>query len=273
MNEAKTIAFCNQKGGVGKTVSTGCLGVSLAAAGKRVLLVDFDPQGNLTKGLGFKDKSLYKLSAKDLLLDQVKEVHRNWQDYIVSTDGLDLLPSNINLAGMDLQLVGMMCRETLLKRALDQFKPHYDYILIDSNPTLSLFTINTLVAADSIIVPMQPEPYPTDGLEDLLQIVHTAKKQLNPNLEIEGILITMIDRRTKLSKHISSEVRAICNGKINVFQTEIPRCIKTAEASLYGKSPITYAPNSESAQAYRLLAKEVLNNGEGITKTHTEPAR
>ncbi len=266
MQEAKTIAICNQKGGVGKTSTTSCLGVSLAENGQRVLLIDFDPQGNLTKGLGFPDRNGYLYSVKDILLDELNETPRNWQDYTLRTEGVDLIPANITLAGMDIQLSGMMSRETVFKRALQQFKPHYDYILIDSNPALNLFTINTLVAADSLIIPVQAEPYATDGLEDLLHTIHTAKKQLNPTLSIDGILITMTDRRTNLSKHISTEVRRAFGTQIRVFQSEIPRCVKAAEASLYGKSPMAYAPSSDASQAYHALAKEVIDNGERIAK-------
>lgn len=274
MQDAKTIALCNQKGGVGKTATTSCLGISLAGSGKRVLLVDFDPQGNLTKGLGYRDRFKYRYSVKDLIFDELNETQKEFQDYIVPAEGIDLVPANIDLAGLDIQLSSVISRETVIKRALAQFKPHYDYILIDSNPALNLFTINTLVAANSLIIPVQAEPYATDGLSDLLHTIQTAKRQLNPELTIDGILITMTDQRTNLSKHISSEVRNAFGNQIKVFHTEIPRCVKTAEASLYGKSPMAYAPNSESTRAYNLLAKEVLNNGEGITKNqHKQPIR
>lgn len=259
---------------VGKTATTSCLGISLAASGKRVLLVDFDPQGNLTKGLGYRDRSKYRYSVKDLIFDELNESPKDFQEYIVSSENVDLIPANIDLAGLDIHLSSVISRETVFKRALSQFKPHYDYILIDSNPALNLFTINTLVAANSLIIPVQAEPYATDGLSDLLRTIQTAKRQLNPELSIDGILITMTDQRTNLSKHISSEVRNAFGNQIKVFHTEIPRCVKTAEASLYGQSPMSYAPNSESTRAYNQLSKEVLSVDDGIAKNqHKQPIR
>lgn len=184
-----------------------------------------------------------------------------------------MLPSNISLSGADIQLSSVMSRETVFKRVLDKIKDDYDYILIDSNPALNLFTINGLVAADSIIIPVQAEPYATDGLNDLLHTITTAKKQINPNLKIDGILITMTDARTNLSKHIANEVRENYGKFIRVFKTEIPRAIKTSEAALSGQSPIQYAPNAESSLAYRRLAKEVEQIGKNITKTRHEFSR
>lgn len=255
---AEVIAIANQKGGVGKTVSTVSLGVCLAEDNKKVLLIDFDPQGNLTKGLGYRDSSLYSYSLKELLINEVNEIDADWHDYIIHTDeNVDLIPANISLAGVDIQLSNVMSRETIFKRVLEKFKYSYDYILIDSNPALNLFTINGLSAADSIIIPVQAEPYATDGLNDLLHIIATARKQINPNLKIDGILITMTDSRTNLSKHISREVRENYGSHIKVFDTEIPRAVKTSEASLSGQSPIRYAPQAESTLAYRRLAKEV----------------
>lgn len=268
MEMAKVIAICNHKGGVGKTVTTNCLGICLAQEGKKVLMIDFDPQGNLTKGLGFRDRSLYKYTIKDALFDELNETHRPYHEYVTQvSENAFLIPANISFAGLDLQLAGMMSRETVLKRVLEQFKSEFDYILIDSTPTMSLYTINTLAAADSLIIPVQAEPYATDGLEDLMHTIRTAKKQLNPDLSIEGILLTMTDARTTLSKHISAQIRQVFGSSIKVFSTEIPRSVKTAEASLCGESPINYAPKSSTSQAYQNFAKEVISNGESITKS------
>lgn len=268
---SKTIAICNQKGGVGKTATTSSLGVALAQLGQKVLLVDFDPQGNLTKGLGCRQ---HEFSIKDALLDELDDYPASYSKYTLSVEGVDIVPANISLAGLDIQLASVMSRETVLKRTLEKFKPYYDYVLIDSNPALNLFTINTLVAADSLIIPVQAEPYATDGLEDLLRTINTAKKQLNPNLEVDGILITMTDQRTNLSKQIVNQIREVFGKRIKVFDTTVPRCVKTAEASLFEKSPITYSPTSESARAYMKLAKEVLSDGKGITKNIShEPVR
>ncbi|MGN0569278.1 MAG: ParA family protein [Candidatus Fimenecus sp.] len=275
METAKVIAICNHKGGVGKTVTTNCLGICLAQEGKKVLMIDFDPQGNLTKGLGFRDKSLYQYTIKDAMFDELNDTHRPYHEYITQvTENAFLIPANISFAGLDLQLAGMMSRETVLKRVLEQFKQEFDYILIDSTPTMSLYTINTLAAADSLIIPVQAEPYATDGLEDLMRTIRTAKKQLNPNLKIEGILLTMTDARTNLSKHISNQINQVFGQSVRVYKTEIPRSTKTAEASLYDKSPVIYAPKSTTAQAYQNFAKEVIDNGETITKSkYQQPIR
>lgn len=273
-NKCKVIAIANQKGGVGKTVTSVCLGACLAQDNKKVLIVDFDPQGSLTKGLGYRSPDSYQQSIKDLLFNEINEVDVDYRDSIIHTnEKFDLLPSNISLSGADIQLSSVMSRETVFKRVLDKIKNDYDYILIDSNPALNLFTINGLVAADSIIIPVQAEPYATDGLNDLLHTIATAKKQINSNLKIDGILITMTDSRTNLSKHIASEIRLNYGSHIKVFNTEIPRAIKTSEAVLSGQSPIKYAPNAESSLAYRKLAKEVEQIGKNITKARHEFSR
>lgn len=273
--KSNVIVIANQKGGVGKTVTTASLGVCLANDNKKVLLIDFDPQGNLTKGLGYRDSSSYSFALKDILLNEVNEVDVDWHEYILHTkENVDLIPANISLAGLDTQLSSVMSRETVFKRVLNKFKHNYDYILIDSNPALNLFTINGLCAADSIIIPVQAEPYATDGLSDLLHTIATAKKQINPNLKIDGILLTMTDSRTNLSKHIINEVRGSYGSHIKVFDTVIPRAVKTSEASLYGQSPIKYAPNAESTLAYQRLAKEVEQIHEkAITKNKHESVR
>lgn len=267
MNEAKTIVMCNQKGGVGKTTTALSLGVNLARRGKKVLLADFDPQGNLTKGLGFRDKSKYPLSMKDAVLAEINGTPIDFQSLILHTsEEVDLIPSNIDLAGADLMLANVMSRETVFKRVLSRVKDKYDYIVIDSNPTLSLMTINALTAADSVIIPVQAEPYATDGLTDLLSTIQSARKQLNPNLKVDGILITMVDTRTKLSKHIVNEIQSAFKGQIRVYDTYIPRCVAVAEASLYGESPILHSPNSAASKAYEKLSEEVINDGKRISK-------
>ena len=269
------IAITNQKGGVGKTVTSECLGVILAKQGKRVLLIDFDPQGNLTKSLGYRDSHKYKYSIKDALLSVVNEIPIEWNDCVIHTNEMvDLIPSNISLSGTDLVLSNVMSRETVFKRVLEHYKKDYDYILIDSNPALNLLTINALTACDSVIVPLQAEPFSTDGLADLMHTISNAKKQLNPNITISGILITMTDARTNLSKHICNEVRNLYGSHIYVFNTEIPRCIKAAEASLSGVSPIKYASNAESSIAYERFAKEVIKIHEKqIAKSRRESIR
>ena len=255
MRKSKVIAITNQKGGVGKTVTSVSLGACLARDKKKVLIVDFDPQGSLTKGLGYRVSSSYPYSIKDVLFNEINETSMTYKDAVIHTDeSFDLLPANISLSGADIQLSNVMSRETIFKRVIDTLKDDYDYVLIDNNPALNLFTINGLVAADSVIIPVQAEPYACDGLNDLLHTIATAKKQINPNLKIDGILITMTDARTNLSKHIANEVRENYGQHIKVFKTEIPRVVKTSEASLSGQSPVKYAPNSESTLAYQRLA-------------------
>lgn len=189
-------------------------------------------KNSITKWLGYRSPDSYQQSIKDLLSNEINEVDTDYRDSIIHTDEkFDLLPSNISLSGADIQLSSVMSRETVFKRVLDKIKNDYDYILTDSNPALNLFTINGLVAADSIIIPVQAEPYATDRLNDLLHTIATAKKQINPNLKIDGILITMTDARTNLSKHIANEARENHSKFIRVFKTEIPRVIKTSETA------------------------------------------
>lgn len=271
----KVISIANQKGGVGKTATSVSLGAALTELGKRILLVDFDPQGNLTKGLGFRDKSKYKLSLKEVFMNEILNNQYNCKDVLVhSNEEMELIPSNIDLSGTDLMLANVMSRESILKQFIDRIQDDYDYILIDCNPALNLFTINALTASDSVIIPVQAEPYATDGLNDLLQTIHMVKKKLNPKLEVDGILITMTDARTNLSKHIFNEIHLKFGNQIHIFKNFIPRCVATSEAPLAEKSPIKYSPKSESSIAYKGLAKEVEKlHGKEITKAKHQSVR
>lgn len=272
--KCKVIAITNQKGGVGKTVTTVSLGVSLVQEDKKVLLVDFDPQGNLTKGLGYRDKNKYKLSLKDIFMNEILGNRYNRDDCIIhSNEGVELIPSNIELSGTDLALSNVMSRESILKQFIDKIKSNYDYILIDYNPALNLFTINALTACDSVMIPVQAEPYAIDGLNDLLQTIHNVKHKLNSDLIVDGILVTMYDARTNLSKHITNEIHNNFGGKINVFKSIIPNCVAAAEASLSEQSPIVYSPKAASTLAYKKFAKEVIENGKEITKSKPEHIR
>lgn len=244
-------------------------------SGKKVLAVDFDPQGILTNGLGYRDSQSYKYSITDAMLNEMNDIEMNYHECIIHTEEkIDLIPSNLSLSGTEIQLTSAMSRETVFKRIINNFENDYDYILIDCNPSLNLFTINALTVANSIIIPVQAEPYSTDGLNALLNNIKRTKRQLNPNLDIEGILITMTDSRTNLSKHISSEVREKYGKYINIFNTEIPRCIKAAEAPLSDQSPILYGPKTESSKAYERLVKEVLKiNDKKITRNKHQSIR
>lgn len=251
---AHIIAVSNQKGGVGKTTTSVNLSAGLANAGKRVLLVDADPQGNATTGLGVF-KSTLKLSIYNVLIDSEPAVNA-----IIETEckNLRLLPANMDLAGAGLELVKMHMRETILKKALATVSDDYDYIIIDCPPSLELITLNCLTACDSVIVPIQCEFFALEGLSQLVQTINVVKKTLNPLIHVQGVLLTMFDKRTNLSVQVVDEVRNNFNG--NVFQTVIPRNIRLGEAPSFGQSIFDYAPDSSGAMAYMDLVNEILNN-------------
>ena len=257
--KCKIIAIANQKGGVGKTTTCANLGVGLAQEGKRVLLIDSDPQGSLSISLGFTepDKLPYTLSTAMMqaIEDQPITVAKGVLNH---EEKVDLLPANIELAGLEVSLINTMSREKILKQCLEPLKRDYDYILIDCMPSLGMLTINALAAADSVLVPAQPQFLSAKGLEQLLQTVNKVRRQINRNLRIDGILLTMADSRTNYSKEVSALLRSTYGSKIKVFDTEIPRSIRAAEISAEGKSIYAHDPNGKVAEAYRSLTGEVL---------------
>jgi chromosome partitioning protein len=248
----KIIAICNQKGGVGKTTTSINLSVYLAMADKKVMLVDLDPQANATSGIGI-NKHDVKKSTYHILLEEAKI-----SDILQKTaiDNLVLAPSNLDLTGAEVELVGALGREYRLKRALQLEKNNYDFIIIDSPPSLGLLTINGLCAADSVIVPVQCEYYALEGLTQLHHTIQLVKENLNPNLTIEGVLLTMADFRTNLTKEVIQEARN--HFKDKVYNTVIPRNIRLTEAPSFGKPILLYDGNSLGAQKYAELSKEVL---------------
>lgn len=253
---SRTIAICNQKGGVGKTTTAINLSTSLTFAGKKVLLVDIDPQGNATSGIGI-DKNTLQNSIYHIILGELKVT-----DLIIPTQvtNLDLVPSNINLTGAEVELVGVMGREYRLKKALASIKNSYDYIMIDCPPSLGLLTLNSLTAADSVLIPIQCEYYALEGLGQLIRTVNLVKENLNPDLSIEGILLTMADYRTNLSREVISEVKNyFANDNSKVYQTIIPRSIKLTESPGFGKPIALYDNHSQGAMKYEALAGELLN--------------
>jgi chromosome partitioning protein len=250
------IAIANQKGGVGKTTTNVNLSACLAALGKRVLTIDIDPQGNTTSGLGV-DKNKVDKSIYDVIINGVSA-----RDSIIHTDydNLDIIVSKIELAGAEIELVPMMARETILKRALDEIRDDYDYIFIDCPPSLGLITINSLTAADRLLVPIQCEYYALEGLTQLLSTFDLVRKNLNPKLEIVGVVLTMFDSRTNLAIQVVDEVKRHFRNK--VYTTIIPRNVRLGEAPSHGMPVIVYDPKCAGAEAYMDLAQEIIDNDE-----------
>lgn len=254
----RIIAIANQKGGVGKTTTAINLSASLAEAGQKVLTVDFDPQGNATSGLGLEkddiEKTIYHILVEEC---EIKEcLVPDMQEH------LDLLPSNVELAGAEIELLEMESKETMLKSALAKVRDEYDFIIIDCPPTLNILTINALTAADTVLVPIQCEYYALEGLNQVLNTVNLVKKKLNPELELEGVVFTMYDARTNLSSEVVESVKSNLNQ--NIYNTIIPRNVRLAEAPSHGMPINVYDSRSAGAESYRLLAAEVISRGEGI---------
>jgi chromosome partitioning protein len=246
----KTIAVVNQKGGVGKTTTCVNLAAALHAAGRRVLVCDFDPQGNATSGFGV-DKSAVSPSIYEVLIAEAEPARA-----VVSTPWGDVLPANKALAGASVELIGLERREYRLRDALAALADTYDFILIDCPPSLELLTLNGLCAADALLVPVQCEYYALEGLSDLLSTVRIVKRNLNPRLEMEGVVLTMYDARTNLSMQVAEEVKRHFPGK--VYASVIPRNVRLSEAPSHGKPVLAYDSLSRGAEAYRALAEEML---------------
>ena len=249
----KAIAIFNQKGGVGKTTTNINLAACLAKKGKKILVLDIDPQGNTTSGLGIEKKALKKSSYDLMIEDDI-----NAEDVILKTgvDNLDIIPANVSLSGAEVELAIIRGREKRLKKALNQVKEKYDFIFIDCPPSLGLLTINSLTAVDSVLIPIQCEFYPLEGVAQLMNTIEIVRKNLNEKLYVQGVILSMFDGRTNLSVQVVEEVKKYFREK--VYKTVIPRNVRLAEAPSYGLPIIEYDPKSKGAEAYREFADEFL---------------
>ena len=275
MKEKPTvIAVVNQKGGTAKTTTVENLGIGLAREGKKVLLVDTDPQGSLTISLGYPRPDELDITLFDLLNKTINEdIVTAGEGILHQTEGIDLIPANISLAGLEVALVNTMNRERILKQFLEPVKGNYDYVLLDCMPSLGMLTVNALAAADAALVPVQANYLSAKGLEQLLQTINKVKRQINPKLRIEGILLTMVDGRTNYGREISSLIRDTYGGHIKIFNSEIPRSVRAAEISAEGKSIFLHDPKGKVAEAYQKLTKEVMTNAEKRRKHQLEQLR
>ena len=256
----KVITVSNQKGGTAKTTSCVNLGIGLASADKKVLLIDTDPQGSLSISLGYPEPDEMENTLATLMMNIVNDEEFCLEDVLIHhEEGVDILPSNIELSAIEVSLVNVMSRELILRQLVERVRDAYDFIIIDCMPSLGMMTINALACADAVLIPVQAAYLPVKGLQQLIKTISRVKRQLNPKLKIEGILLTMVDNRTNYAKDICAMVYEAYSSSIKVFKTEIPMSVRAAEISAEGSSIYKYDPKGKAAYAYGELTKEVLN--------------
>ena len=259
----KIIAIANQKGGVGKTTTTGNLGIGLAKQGKKVLMIDADAQGSLTASLGYREPDTLEITLATLLGKVINDEEIEPDEGILHhNEGVDLVPGNIELSGLEVSLVNVMSREVTLRNYVEFVEDRYDYILIDCMPSLGMITINAFACADSILIPVQAAYLPVKGLEQLIKTIGKVKRQINPKLEIEGILLTMVDSRTNYARDITALLIETYGNKVRIFENSIPMSVRAAETSAEGVSIYQHDPKGRVACAYQSLTEEVLGSGQ-----------